>query len=155
MRKILPVAVLFGLVWFVLDESGFVDRRDDGAAAPVTGTATDTATTGESALAKAYAARRSNVQVEGRGQVVRVLSDDVDGDRHQRFILRLPSGQTLLIAHNIDLAPRLASLDAGDSVEFFGEYEWNEQGGVIHWTHRDPQGRHVAGWLRHDGRTYQ
>ncbi|QOY51204.1 DUF3465 domain-containing protein [Candidatus Sulfurimonas baltica] len=40
------------------------------------------------------------------GDVIRVLSDDNTGSRHQRFIIRLSSGQTLLIAHNIDLAPK-------------------------------------------------
>jgi len=106
-------------------------------------------------LADALERRQGNLQVEGGGEVVRVLSDDNDGDRHQRFILRLASGQTLLVAHNIDLAPRVGNLRAGDRVEFNGEYEWNSQGGVMHWTHRDPAGRHVAGWLKHDGRTYQ
>ena len=43
------------------------------------------------------------------------------------------------------------SLKEGDSVAFNGEYEWNAKGGVIHWTHRDPQGSHVAGWLKHKG----
>ncbi len=61
------------------------------------------------------------------------------GDRHQRFILELDSGQTLLITHNIDLAPRVDSLQEGD---------------VVHWTHRDPRGQHEAGWIRHHGRTY-
>lgn len=75
--------------------------------------------------------------------------------RHQRFILTLSSGQTLLVAHNIDLAPRLASLKSGDSVAFNGVYEWNAKGGVIHWTHRDRSGRHQAGWLKHAGQTYQ
>jgi hypothetical protein len=46
-------------------------------------------------------------------------------------------------------------LEVGDRVEFSGEYEWNERGGVIHWTHRDPAGQHVDGWIRHDGHTYQ
>lgn len=84
-----------------------------------------------------------------------VLADDADGSRHQRFILRLQSGQTLLVVHNIDVAPRLASLELGDSVEFNGEYEWNPHGGFIHWTHRDPSGEHQAGWLKHNGATYQ
>jgi hypothetical protein len=94
-------------------------------------------------------------QVEGRGVVQRVLPDDDDGSRHQRFILALDDGRTVLVAHNIDLAPRLTGLDRGDTVAFFGEYEPNPQGGVIHWTHRDPAGRHVAGWLKHEGRTVQ
>ena len=54
-----------------------------------------------------------------------------------------------------DLAPRIYGLSAGDTVSFFGEYEPNAQGGVIHRTHHDPQGRHVDGWLEHRGRRYQ
>ena len=88
---------------------------------------------------------RAGQQVSGTGTVERVLSDDNDGSRHQRFILRLSSGRTLLIAHNIDLAPRVSSIKVGDTVSFYGEYEPNEKGGVIHWTHHDPQGRHVTG----------
>jgi hypothetical protein len=97
----------------------------------------------------------SNVQVSGAGEVVRVLTDDIRGSRHQRFILRLDEGATLLIAHNIDLAPRLENIAIGDIVEFSGEYEWNDKGGVLHWTHHDPQGVHDGGWLKHNGRTYQ
>jgi hypothetical protein len=100
-------------------------------------------------------ANESNTQVQGVGVVDRVLADDNEGSHHQRFILRLASGQTLLVAHNIDLAPRVAGLESGDTVEFNGEYEWNEKGGVIHWTHRDPANQHVAGWLKHDGQVFQ
>lgn len=103
---------------------------------------------------QAFANRQSGVQVLGRGVVRNTLPDDSRGSRHQRFILRLPSGQTLLVAHNIDLARRIDSLDEGDTVEFYGEYEWNDKGGLIHWTHHDPNGRHVAGWLKHEGAIY-
>jgi len=110
---------------------------------------------GSSALSTTFNRRHSHEQVQGQGEVLRVLADDNDGSRHQRFILRLDSGQTLLIAHNIDLAPRISSLSTGDLVEFFGEYEWNSKGGVVHWTHHDPRGTHVDGWLKHDGKTYK
>jgi len=103
----------------------------------------------------AYRNGHSDVQVNGTGTVIKLLSDDNQGSRHQKFILRLPSGQTLLIAHNIDLAPRINELSNGDKVQFYGEYEWNDKGGVIHWTHRAPNGQHVGGWLKHNGRTYE
>jgi len=102
-----------------------------------------------------YKRRLSNVQVKGEGLVDRLLSDDNEGSRHQRFILKLASGQTLLLAHNIDLAPRINGLRRGDSVIFFGEYAWNSEGGVIHWTHHDPDNIHTAGWLEHSGKKYQ
>jgi len=109
----------------------------------------------DSPIARAFSAGTSGVQVEGEGVVTRVLADDLEGDRHQRFIVRLASGQTVLVAHNIDIAPRIAGLEEGDSIRFSGQYEWNEKGGTVHWTHRDPQGKHAAGWLKHNGRTYQ
>lgn len=107
------------------------------------------------AIQSAFNEQRSGVQVQGEGVVSKLLADDNDGSRHQRFILTLPSGQTLLVAHNIDLAPRIASLKSGDSVAFSGVYEWNAKGGVIHWTHHDPAGHHQAGWLKHAGQIYQ
>lgn len=106
-------------------------------------------------LSQAFEQKQSGLQIQGEGKVIRLLGDDTKGSRHQRFIVRLASGQTLLVAHNIDLAPRIADLKVGDRVGFFGEYEWNDRGGVIHWTHKDPNGHHPAGWLSHDGQKYQ
>jgi hypothetical protein len=107
------------------------------------------------ALVEAYNSRASDIQVQGRGRVEKNLPDDTRGRRHQRFILRLDSGQTILVAHNIDLAPRVENLQKEDQVSFYGEYEWNDKGGVVHWTHRDPGGSHIDGWLEHGGRVYQ
>ena len=109
----------------------------------------------DSPVGRAFKNRTSNVQVEGEGVVTRILADDLAGGRHQRFVVRLASGQTVLIAHNIDIAPRVVGLQKGDSVRFYGEYVWNEKGGMVHWTHHDPKGSHTAGWLKHNGRTYQ
>ena len=109
----------------------------------------------DTVFADAYANRRSNIQVSGEGTVMKLLPDDNEGSRHQKFIVRLASGQTLLVAHNIDVAPKIQSLRTGDRVQFSGEYEWNEKGGVVHWTHHDPGGRHTDGWLKHNGTLYQ
>ena len=89
------------------------------------------------------------------GVVDRILSDDHDGSRHQRFILRMNTGQTLLVAHNIDLAPRLEGLRPGERLDLYGQYEWNERGGLMHWTHHDPDGSHPGGYIERQGRRYQ
>lgn len=99
--------------------------------------------------------QNNNTQIHSNGRVIKILPDDNEGSRHQRFIIQLACGQTLLMAHNIDMAERVASIKVGDTVEFNGEYEWNSKGGVIHWTHRDPHNKHVSGWIKHRGRTYQ
>ncbi|WP_261845008.1 DUF3465 domain-containing protein [Aliamphritea ceti] len=112
-------------------------------------------TSTDALLKQAFQDRKSDLQVTGTGTVIRILQDDLQGSRHQKFIIRLNSSQTLLVAHNIDLAPRISSLQEGDAISFNGEYEWNERGGVVHWTHHDPAGRHEAGWLKHEGRAYQ
>lgn len=104
---------------------------------------------------EAFRAHRSGVMVTAEGEVERILDDDTQGSHHQRFILKLGSGQTLLVAHNIDVAPRLKGLAVGATVELHGEYDWNDQGGVVHWTHRDPKGMHEAGWIEYDGRRYE
>lgn len=106
-------------------------------------------------IAKAFEAKKSNIQVKASGQVKALLRDDNEGSRHQKFILRLQNGQTVLVAHNIDLAPRVENIQKGDVIEFYGEYEYSVQGGVIHWTHLDPNKRHEDGWLKHAGKIYQ
>ena len=112
-------------------------------------------TSSDSTIQNAYNDRQSDLQVRGEGIVTRILPDDLEGSRHQKFILKLGTGQTLLVSHNIDLAPSVSGLTPGDTVEFYGEYEWNSKGGVIHWTHHVPNNYHVGGWLKHGGRTYE
>lgn len=102
-----------------------------------------------------FAQKADDEMVEGNGIVIKLLPDDNKGSRHQKFLIELNSGQTLLFAHNIDLAPRINALQAGDKVTFRGEYRYNPKGGLVHWTHHDPQGQHTAGWIIHNGKTYQ
>ena len=111
---------------------------------------------GEQALLAAYGDRRSDLMVQASGTVYRLLTDDLEGARHQRFILELSPGHTVLICHNIDIAPRVNDLREGDTIHFCGEYEWNERGGILHWTHHDPEGNdHPDGWLLHNDTYYQ
>jgi len=143
MKKIVLVVVALVGAYFAYEQS---PQTSDGRL------------TSEAANAELYQAiseRQTAFQIQGSGRVARLLADDDDGSRHQRFILELESGQTLLVAHNIDVAPRVDGLNRGDRVLFFGEYEWNERGGLIHWTHRDTRGNHVAGWIEHNGQRYQ
>jgi Protein of unknown function (DUF3465) len=149
MKKLI-IVVLAVLVAYVA-----YDQRDANEPADARSALSAAVGTQKDAIATAYERRESNVQVEGAGVVVKVLSDDNDGSRHQRFIVELASGQTVLISHNIDLAPRVSPLAAGDRVQFFGEYEWNNKGGVVHWTHHDPTGRHPGGWVRREGNMFR
>jgi len=148
------VIVSTALGIFIGAVAAYTGRGEDRVAQNPRAVATAT-NEGDALLSRAFTNRLSNIPVAGQGVVSRVLADDNDGTRHQRFILRLGSGQTLLIAHNIDLAPRLSSLKVGDAVSFKGEYVWNAKGGTVHWTHRDPAGRHQPGWLEHKGQRSQ
>lgn len=132
MRKylaLLRVGAALYIGWGQLGETDVVSSRPDTNAG----------------VATAFSNRQSGVQVSGESVVDRILSDDTEGGRHQRFTLRLASGQTLLVAHNIAIPPRIPSLEPGDTVSFNGVYEWNGKGGVLHWTHHDPNGKHEAG----------
>lgn len=149
MKKFLLLAAIVAAGYF-----GLVQDRSSGPIWEFTAT-TPSSNNTDAILARAFESRSSNIQVEGRGSVTKLLPDDNDGSRHQRFILRLQTGQTLLVAHNIDVAPRVDSIREGDTLEFSGEYEWNPKGGVIHWTHHDPNRRHPGGWLKHGGRVYR
>ena len=152
MKKLLPLLlVLVAAAFYQFGErssSSTMTTTDAGHEVASAGIGSDT-------LSAAYEARAADVPVEGEGEVIKLLADDNDGSRHQRFLVRVSPQQTILIAHNIDLAPRVENLRAGDSVSFRGEYAWNPQGGVVHWTHRDPRGRHADGWIEHDGRRVQ
>ncbi len=91
--------------------------------------------------------------IEDTGFVRRLLTDDDDGSRHQRFVIQLSNRQTLLIAHNVDVAARIP-LSLGDRIRFRGVYEWNDLGGLVHWTHHDPLGVEDGGWIRYRRRVF-
>jgi hypothetical protein len=153
-RFVVAIAVSLSIVMFsactALPESTVKSPNQDGQPlSSDTGAAGHTNTDDE--IAALFSNHRSDTYVTGAGVVQRILADDTEGDRHQRFILRLSSGQTLLIAHNIDIAPRAEPLKVGDEVRFAGIYEYNDEGGVIHWTHHDPDGEHQGGYIYVNG----
>lgn len=120
----------------------------------VSGAESSDAEISNTAIEQAFEARKSDVQVNGHGVVIKLLKDDNKGSRHQKFLVRINPRQTLLFAHNIDLTPRVP-LQVGDEISFYGEYVYNPKGGIMHWTHHAPQGDHVAGWIMHNGKKYQ
>jgi hypothetical protein len=146
-KYIILILVIAGLVYAGIQHS---QNRSSESVYTDSGTLTN-----DQILADAFNNKESNIQVSGSGRVTGVLPDDNEGSRHQKFIIELGSGQTLLIAHNIDIALKIYDLSKGDQVEFYGEYEWNSKGGVVHWTHHDPDGNHEDGWIKHGGRIYQ
>lgn len=89
------------------------------------------------------------------GKVIVLLSDDTEGDRHQRFIVELDSGQTILVVHNIDIAPRIEKLQKRAKVKVRGEYIWNSQGGLVHFTHDATYSDHPGGWVKFKGQKYR
>ncbi len=109
---------------------------------------------GVSVIDQAFEQQQSGLWVEVDGIVVKILPDDNEGSRHQKFILEVENGRTLMVAHNIDLAPRVP-LSGSDRLNLRGRYEWNEKGGVLHWTHHDPNKKIIGGWIEYKGRRYQ
>lgn len=142
MKKLIPIIVIVALAF------GYFQFQGQSSSEP-------SSIEAEIALQYAFANRQSGVQVKGAGKVTKLLKDDSEGSSRQKFIVMLGTGETVLINHNLDLAPRIDNLQKGDRVDFYGEYEWNLQGGVIHWTHHDPEGQHHDGWIEHRGKKYQ
>ncbi|MEJ8567823.1 DUF3465 domain-containing protein [Elongatibacter sediminis] len=105
-------------------------------------------------IAEAFARQQSGIMVEFDARVRRLLPDDTEGNPHQRFIVELDNGHSLLVAHNLKLAARVP-LAVYDLLAIRGEYEWNAQGGVVHWTHRDPGAGVKHGWIEHKGVRYE
>ncbi len=152
-KKVAGVAVV--IVVALLQWSGVIESKDHNQGQLSKNNSSNQVSGNTSSLLNAIKNKQSDVIVESVGKVVKVLPDDTKGSKHQKFILKISSGETILVAHNIDLAPRIPGLSKHDQVAFKGEFEWSDRGGVVHWTHHDPRGNHVGGWLKHDGNTYE
>ncbi|BAM03210.1 hypothetical protein PSMK_10510 [Phycisphaera mikurensis NBRC 102666] len=109
---------------------------------------------GEDPLTALQRAGAEGHWTRGDGVVFRCLPDDLDGSRHQRFLVKLSDGHVIKVSHNIDLAERVPAQE-GDRLGFAGDFESNELGGALHWTHLDPRGWHPDGWIDHRGKRYE
>lgn len=105
----------------------------------------------ESNIDKVVAGRKSGQMVLIEARIIKHLRDDLKGDKHQKMLLKTGK-HTLLLAHNIDIAPRVPAKE-GETIQVKGEYEWNEKGGVIHWTHRS-NNSHPQGWIKYNNKKY-
>lgn len=109
---------------------------------------------GQEQVLKAQAMGLSKVQVCFSAQVYKLLSDDTQGLPHQKFLLILSNGTTVLVAHNTRSAPRVP-VQVGDWIVISGEYVWNKKGGLMHWTHHSDTPKHAGGFIDFKGKRYQ
>ena len=109
----------------------------------------------DATIAADFANHRSQLEVTADGVVVRILPDRSSSTgTHEQFIVRLSSQSlTVEIEHNITIGRRVP-VALGDKVIVHGEYIWNAEGGLIHFTHHDPQGTHENGYIIDNGTTY-
>lgn len=100
---------------------------------------------------EAFEKKISDVPLTIEGKVTEILADDHEGTHHQRFVIEIHSGHTVLIAHNLERAYRVP-VKVGDRVEVRGTYVWNKYGGILHNTHHDDRGIHEDGWINFVGK---
>lgn len=124
------------------------EQRAASAVTPLYGTAQDFE------VVKAQNQQLRDERVTCTARVKKLLKDDRKGSPHQRFLIELTNGTTVLIAHNIDLAPYVP-LQVGDTVTISGEYVWNRKGGVIHYTHHTTNAKHQDGMIQFNNQIYQ
>lgn len=107
------------------------------------------------AVRRAFDRHIDQVEVTAIGTIDRVLSDQGGpSGPHERFIVRLADvAMTVLIEHNLSIAPRVP-VATGEAVEVHGEYIWNAQGGLVHFTHHDPDRSHEGGYVLYGGKRY-
>lgn len=107
----------------------------------------------------AWRAGRSHIEVTAGGSVARILGTRVGpSGTHLGFLVHLSGGEgrglTIRVEDNVDLTGPIP-LREGENVEVRGEYIFDPRGGLVHYTHRDPRGRHPAGYVLADGKFYR
>ena len=142
--NVLPVVLGFALLVVGLFYTRFnrqtVTVRDASRAGAV----------GCSQVATGFQKHESGIWLTVSAIIARLLPDSYGRNEHQRFIVRCPSGQTILIVNDVSIGQRVP-VGMGQRVVVRGQYVWNRQGGLIHFTHhRDGNG----GWILFQGHVY-
>ena len=107
------------------------------------------------AFIRAYQERVSGLQLSVSGKITHVFPSPETGDQHQKFIVQLDAGQSVMVIHNRALGSAIDGLLEGETIEVFGEYQWDQGGGIIRRTHQDPASHRQAGWVKYKGRIYR
>ena len=151
----LAAAAVASVAWLTGCNSDFhTEGKVDPSEVNKLNTYSTSAGSGDQEVLNAQAQQMRKVEVTLSGPVFKMLPDDTKGLPHERWLMHLSNGSTVLIAHDTKLAPRVPIND-GDTVRIHGEYIWNDKGGVIHWTHHAPNGRHEPGWIEFNGQKYE
>jgi len=109
---------------------------------------------GDAQIIKAQNDHAIKVEVTVEAPVRKLLREDDEGLPHQKFLISLSNGTTILIAHDLKMADHVP-IQPGDIVRIHGEYIWNPRGGLIHWTHHTDTPYHEGGWIELNGRRYE
>ena len=117
-----------------------------------------TDTVSNAAIYDAWRSGQSHLEVTASGSVARVLGlRNGPSGEHEGFLLHLRGaeghGLTVRVEDNTDITGPM-DVHAGDDAVVRGEYIYDPRGGIIHYTHHDPRGHHVSGYVRVNGRTY-
>jgi hypothetical protein len=109
-----------------------------------------------SLVCQTYAGQGSNQEVITQGTVVNVLGERGGPyGEHEGFLLKLDGDCDLMLRVETNVSiTGFVPIRRGEKVIVKGEYEYDPMGGVLHWTHHDPAGRHVAGYVVSAGKTY-
>ncbi len=120
--------------------------------------------TGLALIMDAAKNQKAGITVQHWGTVTKLVDDHADGSGGgvgdgsdgtlQKFVVTLENGHVLLMAHDTAIAPRIP-LVVDDVVEFRGRYDWNALGGLVYFTHHDPEMVRDDGWIRYKGKVYR
>ena len=103
----------------------------------------------------AFCSSRSSGHVEvyvPDARVTRVLGErEGRSGMHEGFDVRA-GGRTFRVEDNVSIGHPIP-LRRGETVSLLGQLECDD--GAIHWTHHDPSGRHMSGYVKAGGTLYE